>query len=31
MTAVKYVCDVDTEDCMAETVLSVKKIIWDAL
>ncbi len=31
MTGVKCLCDVDTEDCMAETVLSVKKIIWDAL
>ena len=31
MAGVKCLCDIDTEDCMAETFLSVKKIIWDAL
>ena len=31
MAGVKCLCDVDTEACMAETVFSVKKIIWDAL
>lgn len=31
MAGVTCVCDVDTERTMAETILNVKKIIWDAL